>query len=651
LEPGNDAQIFVPVMMKGEMTPMSAFDDLTNRRSRWINVFGRLKPGISREQAKASLQPYYHSILEMEVTQKDFNDASPYMRQQFLRSTMDLLPGSQGRPSLRRQFEKPLWVLMALVGVVLLIACANIANLLLARAASRQKEIAVRMALGAGRLRIMRQLMVESVLLAVIGGVAGLLLAAWANGVLLGLLPQGSSPLPISAAPDLRILVFNFVVALVTGLLFGLAPALQTTRPDLAPTLKDQAGAVLGGGGQANLRKALVVAQVTLSLLLLFGAGLFVRSLKNLRDLSPGFSTSNLVAFAVDPSLNKYPLPRIKSFYQQLTDNLNSVPGVKAAGFGMIGLMEGNEWDSTVTVEGYEAKPGEDMNPFFNGVSPGYFSAMGISLVAGRDFTVNDTEMVQSKIFPFPLPTKVMVNRKFAQFFFKDRPAVGRHIGFGGDPNTPANMEIIGVVADAKYTGMRDDIPRQVFIPYLASPLLAEMTGYVRTQSAPEQAYAAIRAEVRKLDPNMPIYNLRTLESKIDESLLNERLIATLSSVFGFLATALALIGLYGVMAYTVARRTREIGIRIALGASTKTVVWMVMREVLLLVGVGIAVGLPAAWGLARLVESQLYGIPAHDPVTMIAATSALAMVACLSGYLPARRASRVHPTTALRYE
>jgi putative ABC transport system permease protein len=644
---GEAPQIRVPVMMKARMTPQ--WDDLKDRRSRWVNVFARLKPGVSMQQAQAALEPFYHQLLEMEVREPAFRHADAYTRQQFLKSTIQVLPGSQGRSDLRQQFRTPLLLLMGIVALVLLIACANLAGLLLARATARQKEIAIRLALGAGRMRIMRQLLVESLLLALLGGLAGLLVAAWTDSGLLAMIPSGDTPLNLTATPDLRVLLFTLAVSLLTGVIFGLAPALQTTRPELAPTLKNEASAV--AGSQVRLRKGLVVAQVALSLLLLVGAGLFVRSLKNLRNLGPGFPTDHLISFAIDPTLNQYDVERTKAFYRQLADGLRSAPGIRSAAFAAVGILEGNEWDSTVTVEGYQSKPGEDMNPCFNSVTPGYFTAMGIPLLAGRDFTLRDIVGIPHAGMPFKVPNVVIVNEKLARHYFGGRNPVGRHLGFGGDPGTPADMEIIGVVRDAKYTSLRDSIPRQVFIPALASPFVTEMTGYVRTRLDPNQAFAVIRNEVRKLDANLPVYGMRTLEEKIDESLVTERLIAILATVFSFLATLLASLGLYGVMAYSVERRTREIGIRMALGAAGGNVLWLLMREVLLLVATGAAIGLPAAWVLSKFAQAQLYGVASHDPATLVAALAAISVVACLAGYIPAWRATRIDPMRALRYE
>jgi predicted permease len=570
--------------------------------------------------------------------------------------TVEVLPASQGRTGLRRGAEQPLLVLTGIAGFVLLIACANVAGLLVARAASRQKEIAVRLALGAGRLRVVRQLVVESMLLAGVGGAAGLLLSLFASRFLLTFLPQGEQQLTISATPDWRVMGFTLAVSLAAGVLFGLLPALQATRPSLAPVLKDQAGAVAGGGSVVRLRKLLVVTQVALSLLLLIGAGLFIRTLRELRNLKPGFSTENLVAFAVDPSLNGYDVERCKLFYRQLLDALESTAGVRSVGLASVPILFGWEWDSSITVEGYEAQPGEDMNPFFNSVSPGYFETLGIPVLTGRDFRVTDNETLAHDINEQTgkeerVPKAVIVNHKLGEHYFGALGALGKHIGFGSNPGTKADMEIVGVIGDAKYMNMRDEVPRQVFIPFLASDFVSGMHGYVRTEMPPEQVFALIRQEIFKLDADLPIYNLRTFETQVDRSLATERAVASLSTAFGLLATLLAVIGLYGVMAYTVARRTREIGIRMALGAVRGNVVWLVMREVLVLVGAGIALGVPAAVGLSRLVESQLFGIQPHDPLTLVAATTGLALVSAAAGYLPARRATRVNPVQALRYE
>ncbi len=651
VELGHTSKIFIPIMMKAQMTPF--WDGLKDRRQRWVNAFGRLKPGVSREQAKAALQPFMHSMLKLEVTESAFRNASAYTRQQFLKCWIDVLPGSKGRSYLRQQLSTPLWLLLGVTIAVLLLACANIANLLLARATARQREVAIRLATGAGRGRIIRQLLVESVLLSAFGAAVGIWLAFWADHMLLSAyLPTDySGDLTISATPDFRVLGFTFAVMLATAVLFGLAPALESSRPEIAETLKDQAGSVVGSGNVV-LRKVLVTAQVTLSLLLLIGAGLFLQTLTNLRNLGPGFSPERLVGFNLDPSLNGYSAERAKIFYRRLVDEIGSVPGVRSVGLASMRILEDDEWDSSMTVEGYTAKPGLSPEPFMNSVSPNYFATLGVPILAGRDFTIKDVNSV--KHGPDPdnwSPTTVIVNDSFAKKYFSGRNPIGLHMGFGSDPGTKTDMEVIGVVRDIKYTNLRDAIPAQAFVPYLADRHAGGMTVYVRTNLDSKQLMSVVRRKLQAIDPNIPIYGMRTTQQQIDLSLRSERLVASLSSVFGSLATLLAVIGLYGVMAFSVARRTREIGIRMALGAIQGHVIWMVMREVLFLVAIGVLIGLPAAVGLSRLVRNQLYGLAPHDPTTLLLSTVMLVAVACLAGFMPALRASRVDPTLALRHE
>jgi predicted permease len=651
LDIGAVASVRVPITLKAQMTPN--WDDIDNRRSRWANVFGRLQPGVSRQQALGVLQPFFHGLLQQEVQMPPFSNTTSYTREQFLKGQVDLLPAAQGRSPIRQQLSEPLRLLFAIVGGVLLIACANVASLLIARAAARQKEIAVRLALGASRARIVGQLLVESVMLAGAGGVLGLAIAAWTTRFLIGFLPSTGTPHVIAGSIDNRILAFNFALSLVTGVLFGLVPALRSTRPSLAPTLKDQVGAVAGGASGVRLRKALVVAQVTVSMLLLVGAGLFIRSLRNLKLVDLGLKTDNLIAFNVSPTLSGYTPVRAKTFDKQLLERASALPGVSSAAFAQIGLLEGNEWDSSISVEGYEPKPGENMNPYCNAVSPGYFKTMGMALVAGRDFDERDAryETVVPQPNTPPSYKVAIVNESYAKHYFGDRSPIGRHIGFGINPGTNTPIEIIGVVKDAKYTGVRDDIPRQVFFAFLEGDFAGSAVIYVRTAIRPEAAFGSIRETMRRLDPNIPMFNARTMEAQLDQSLLNDRLVATLSTAFGILATMLAVIGLYGVMAFTVARRTREIGVRMALGAVHGDVIWLVMREVFVLVGTGLALGLLAAAGAARAISSQLYGVAAGDPGTMIVAATLLLAVALIAGYVPARRATRVNPVLALRYE
>ncbi len=633
------SNIYVPIMMAAQVTQEDKpFDD---RGRRYLQVFARLKPGVTIAVAKASLAPLFHRIIESEVREKRFAHSSPYTRQTFLRLKLDLSPGGAGQSIAKQFLEAPLWAMMAMVGLVLLIACANVANLIIARAGSRQKEIAVRLAIGASRWRIIRQLLLESLLLSLAGGAIGLALSFWTIPLLSDIMPQMSPPIQLSNTPDWRVLTFALLVSVLTAMIFGLVPALQATRPDLAPTLKDQANAI-AGGGQTAWRKLLVCAQVSLSLLLLIGAGLFIGTLKNLKELNPGFEVNNLLSFTVDPTLSGYDKNRAKLFYRQLDEKLSALPGVRSAALSVVTPLSFDEWDNTMTVEGYVAKPGEDMNPYTNYVSPHFFDALRIPIFEGRAFTDRDT---------LGVPKVAIVNETFARRYFGKQSAIGRRIGMGGDPGTKTDIQIVGVVRDTKYQTMREKIQKQVFIPYLQNDWANEMTVFVRTTSSPEQMFPAFRAAVKQLDSNLPIYNMKTEVRQVDDVLVVERLVAALSTVFGALATILAAIGLYGVMAFLVARRTREIGVRMALGALSSDVLWLVLREVLTVAGIGILLGLPVALVAARLVSSQLYGVSPSDPVTISSATLCIVLVAALSGYLPARRAVRVDPVKALRYE
>jgi predicted permease len=602
-----------------------------------------MKPGYTVASAKASLEPLLKQTLQYEVTLPAFNNASQYYRDRFLEMSLNVVPAANGYSDMRQSYSTALVVLMGMVALVLVIACANVANLLIARAVARQKEIAVRLAMGASRGRLVRQLLVESLLLSAIGGAVGILLAIWTIRGLLRFLPADAMPLMLRATPDLRILGFNVVLAVVTGLLFGLVPALQTSRVDLWNTLKDVVGAVAGTGGSARLRKGLVTVQVALSFLLLAGAGLFAKSLHNLKATDSGFQDiDNLVSFQIDPALNGYNAARGKAFYKQLVENLRAAPGVKSAAIAEVPLLHGFEWDSNMSVEGHQAKDGEDMAAFMNSLSPGYFQTMGVPFLEGRDF---DDRHFGDRA------TVAIVNRKFARHFFGDRSPLGRHIGFGVGPDAKLDIEIIGVVEDSLYEGPREGVRRQVFVPRFQRRSAGSAAYYVRTSLESRTLFAALRNEVKKLDAAMPIYEMKTLEAQLDETLSTERLIGALSTAFGALATLLAAMGLYGVMAFVVARRTKEIGVRMALGAPSSTVIWMVMREVFLLLAIGLAIGIPAAYLLSRYVSSQLFGVRAGDPVTGVLAAVVLALVALSAGFLPARRASTIDPIKALRYE
>ncbi len=641
MDPARSPQIRVPIQMKPLMTP--GWDDIGRRRSQWIQVFARLKPGQTPASAAASLQPLFTQILREELAMPEMKDTSQYSRDRFLARKVNVESASGGYSGMRRDFGTALIVLMCMVGLVLLIACFNVANLLLARAVSRQKEVAVRLAVGASRWQLVRQLLVESLLLSTAGGVLGLLLSVAVIRGLLYFLPGDSSTLMLRAEPDLRILAFTAALALVTGILFGLVPALQSLHVNLWNTLKDVVGAVSGGGGSVRLRKGLVIAQVAFSFLLLAGAGLFVRTLANLKQTDAGFQAmDNLVTFQVDPALNGYSLPRLQAFHTQLLEHLRATPGVKSAGFAVVPVLSGGEWDSTMGVEGHVAKDGEDQQAYMNALSTGYWQTMGLRLAEGRDFTDHDHG---SKF------TVAIVNRKFAEHFFGAQSALGRRIGFGNGPKSKLDIEIVGVAEDALYEGPREGVHRQVFVPFAQADFPAGVAFYVRTSLPSKGLIQAIGAKVRELDPGMPVYGMKTLEHQLDETLSTERLIAVLSAGFGLLATVLAALGLYGVMAFTVARRSKEIGLRMALGAPQSLVMWTVMRETLLLVASGLAIGIPVALWCGRFVSSQLYGVQPADLTAAAGALLILTVVAAGAGLLPARRASAIDPIQALRYE
>jgi predicted permease len=655
---GHRTKLFVPIMMQQEVL-FGLPGMLDDRRTRWVNAFGRLRPGVDLDQARAGLQPLMAAMLAREVREPAFSRADAETRAAFMKNWMEVLPGGQGQAVARRRLATPLWSMMAAAGFVLLIACANLANLLLARSTTRRTELAVRLALGAGRARIVGQLLTESVMLSLLGGIAGLAVAYWGADLLVRLyLAPEAGGLPVSPAPDARILLFALGVTFSTGVGFGLVPALRATRTNVAMAMKDQ-GRSLAGGPHTRLRNLLAAAQVTISLVLLVGAGLFVQTLRNLRATGPGFSVTQLIGFRVDPSLSGYTTEQAKQFYQRLTDELGALPGVEAVALASVRVLE-DDRDGGVTIAG--SRSGEAPRlavPYMNDVSPGYFATLGVRILAGRDFTREDWRQVpRLRDARDPAseaigtsPTVAIINESFARLHFPGENPLGRHLGYGIDLGTPTPMEIVGVVKDMKYRGLRDEKREQLFLPYLGSQVVRAMTVHLRGAGDAAALMAAAGAKVRALDPNLPMFGMRSMEEHLDRVLANERMIASLSAVFGLLATLLAMIGLYGVLSYTVAGRTREIGIRMALGARRENVIALVMKDVLVLVVAGLAGGTAAALALTRLVTSQLFGVEPHDPATLVLAAALLSLVACAAGYLPARRASRVDPMVTLRSE
>jgi predicted permease len=640
---GSPPQVYLPMTMQPRIGPQ--WLQLDTRRFRWLQAFGRLNPGVTREQAKAALQPLYRSILERETGEAAFATASADTKRRFLAGALNVDDASQGRSGFRDSITRPLLILMAVAAGVLLIVCANVANLLLARGAARHRELALRQAVGASRRQVIRLLLVESLTIGAAGAAVGLLLATWGAQFLLDFYVTADNLIALDADPDLRVLLFTVGITVLTAMLAGIVPAFRSSRVELAPALKGAGGGVVAE--QPTLRKSLVVAQVTLSFLMLCAAGLFVRSLQNLMAVDPGFATSRVVTFSVNPALAGYDAARARDFSRSLLDAVNRTPGVSSAAYVFMPLLGGGGWGMGFTVEGYQPpSPDEPAGSMVNGVSPGYFKAMGIALLAGREFDERDEPVAdQGEGWPY---RAAVVNQTFVNRYFKGALPLGRTIGIGTEPGTEMRITIVGVARDTRYADIREEQRAQVFVPYRQARM-ENITVYARTSGDPDAVITSIRRQVAALDPLVPIYDVSTLEDRIAESVVNERLIAALSTLLSTIATLLAVVGLYGVMAYTVTRRTREIGIRMALGALGRQVAAAVLREAGVLVAIGLAVGLAASWFLGRYAESQLYGVTPADPATIAGAAVVLAIIATLAALVPARRASRVSPITALR--
>jgi len=634
---GIPTNLWVPVMMKPTITP--TWDALDQERYAWFYLFGRLKPGITIEAAQPAMKVLYRQRQEQELKGTFFQEF-PKAREGFLRQDFTLIPASGGQSSLRFRFERPLIVLQWLVGVVLLIACTNVANLLLARAAARQKEIAIRGALGASRGQLVRQLFVESLTLAAAGGLAGLLLSFWLARVLVNALPFDPANMSLSAVPDARVLLFTIGITLVTALFFGLVPALRGSRVSPGATLKEGAGSIGGSHEHVRLRKTFVALQVGLSCLLLLGAGLFARTLQNLQSVELGFSVENIVMFNVRPA-TVYDEARKVQVFRLLVESLGTVPGVKAVGANRTQLLTGGRWNSSITIPGLVTKDGNEPWSFFNAITPGYFEAMGIPIKAGRDLSWRDWGGTRKVC---------LINEALAKEYFGDTSAVGRMMAQGS--NKAPEYEIVGVFGDARYDDVRGSIPRQTFVAMDSyARNISSINVHARLQGDPRKVFPQLRQQVQRVDPNLVVSDMRTLDDQLNRRISNERMLSFLSVGLALLATLLAVVGLHGVLAFVVMRRTREIGIRMALGAQTGNVISLVVREMLLVIFVGIAVGALGGVLCGRYVESQLFGVKALDRSIFAISIGVLLAASLTAAFIPAWRASRLDPMRALRHE
>jgi predicted permease len=632
---GAQPNVFVPISMRGVITQgWTGFD---RRNSYWVYLFGRLKPGASIEQGLASINAVYRPIINDVEAPLQKGMSAPTL-QKFRAKVVTLADGRKGQSSMIKSSRTPLTLLFSITGIVLLIACANIANLLLARAAGRSMEMAVRLSLGATRKQLIAQLLTESVVLAVLGGLVSVVVARWTLGGLASMMPSrevGGIAFTLSGP----VLVFTAVVSLGTGLLFGIVPALQSTRPDLVTELRNNSGKLSGGRGAARFRTGLVTAQIALSMALLISAGLFIKSLRNVSRVDLGIKIDNLVTFGISPARSGYDSTRANELYGRIESGLAALPGVTGVTSSTIQLIAGNNWGQGVSVEGFHKDADTDDGSRFNQVGPNYFHVLGVPLLFGRDFTASDNAG-SMKV--------AIVNEAFAKKFNLGTNAVGKHMSVGNDS---LNIEIVGLAKDAKYSEVKDQVPPVFVFPYHQAGRVPTNNFYVRSALPPTQLIPAIRAVMRKLDPNLPLENFKTMPQQVRDNVFLDRMISMLTAAFAALATLLAAVGLYGVLAYSVAQRTREIGVRMALGADRGRVRRMVLGQVGVMTLVGGAIGIAGALGLGKMAQSLLYQLEGHDPVVIAIGVVVLALVALGAGYLPALRASKIDPMAALRYE
>ncbi|HKG78492.1 MAG TPA: ABC transporter permease [Pyrinomonadaceae bacterium] len=655
---GTTQDLTIPIAMEPQLYVDKQRSYLSGAGVWWLRIMGRLKPGVTAEQAQAQLENSFHqSVVEHRTARQAaaqasggnaINNLDP---KQYPRLFAD--PGGQGEMFRRKYYAPSLYLLLGVVGLVLLIACANVANLLLSRAAGRQKEIGLRLALGASRWRLIRQLLTESLLLSILGGLFGIIFAVWIKNGLLAVSDWGGRGMSsLEPRLDWRVLGFTLVLSLLTGIVFGLAPAWRTTRVDLTPSLKDSARGS-SAVHRSLLSRGLVVVQVALSLLLLVGAGLFVRTLLNLQRIDPGFNTQNLLLFDIQPGLIGYKDDKLRQLYQQIGERIEAVPGVQAVTFSRVPLLSQSSSSSSVFLrEALNATPDSEgrLKPNGDGyrhvVRENFLEAMGIPLLQGRTFGPQDDTKS---------PKVVVVNQTFVNKYFPNQDAIGKRFTF--DTSKPDEIEIVGICRDAKYATQRDEIPPTVYSSYRQERPLAGATFDVRTAGDPNSIVASVRDAVRQVDPNLPVSGVKTQVEQADETLRMERLFAKLLTLFALLAQQLAAIGLFGVLAYTVSQRTHEIGIRMALGADRASVLKMIVRQGMTLALLGVVLGLVGAYVLTKYLESwislskMLFGVKVSDPFTYAAIAVLLTVVALIACYIPARRATKVDPLVALRYE
>jgi predicted permease len=638
IQAGQTPNLFVPMMMKPQMTPIrNGLDDWNDS---WLAVLARRKPGVSLEQSEAGINAEYRPLLEQQLaTIKEWGEKK---RQTFLNKKILLFSGAQGRTTLQRDSGPALAALFAMAVLVLLISCTNVANILLAQGAARQREFAIRTALGAGRVRIMRQVMAESLLCAFAGGALGLVIGAWLVDILTRAVVAEGGIRGLSSKLDGSILWFAIGATVASGLVFGLVPAWRVTRTTVSEMLKNQGSTSSAGPSHVRFRKFLVAGQVAFTLLLLTGATLFTRTLWNLRKQNLGINTEKVITFSIAPQLNGYDTAKTVQLVDQLRERVAALPVVRGVGSSEIALLTGTDMGGNITIEGRENLESDESHVNFDAVSPNYFSTLGVPLLSGREFNAGDTGAS---------PKVAIVNEAMAKTFFPKRDPVGVHFAQGGGHDVKPNIEIVGVVKNAKEANVRTEDRPYFYLPYSQVKALVGMSFYVRAKQDPLLITNELREAVRQLDGNLPVYELKTVERVVDEDLFTERMVAGLSASFGGLAALLAALGIYGVLAYLVVQRTREIGIRMALGARPGNVRLLIFREVGFMVFAGVIVGLPLAYGLARLSESLLFGVRAGDPLIYVLTLAVVGVVASAACYVPARRATRVHPIVALRYE